>query len=126
VADERIELPSMLNADEHNWVTVRTTLKASDRFEVQKVAKLTMTGEANLAAYLEMENDMRNALLGRIITAWSYPAPIPSENSFAAPDRVIGDVMDLDDYAVLEEAVEPLMLKISGRVQRDPKKTAAS
>ena len=124
--DERIELPSMLDAKEHNWVTIRTTLKASDRFEVQKVAKMTITGEANLAAYLEMENDMRNALLGRIITDWSYPVPIPAKNDFAAADRVIGDVMDLDDYSVLELAVEPLMQKISGRQVRDPKKTAAS
>jgi hypothetical protein len=122
--DERIELPSMLDAENHNWVCIRTNLKASDRFEVQKVAKMTITGEANLAAYLEMENDMRNALLGRIITDWSYPVPIPSKNDFAAADRVIGDVMDLDDYSVLEQAVDPLMAKISGRVTRDPKRTA--
>jgi hypothetical protein len=121
-----IELPSMMNAEEHNWVEYRDTLKASDRFEVQKVAKMTITGEANLAAYLEMENDMRNALLGRIITAWSYPVPVPAKNDFAAADVVIGDVMDLDDYSVLEQAVEPLMAKISGRVTRDPKKTATS
>ena len=122
----RIELPSMKDSEEHNWVEYRDTLKASDRFEVQKVAKMTITGEANLAAYLEMENDMRNALLGRIITAWSYPVPVPAQNDFAAADRVIGDVMDLDDYSVLEQAVEPLMAKISGRVNRDPKKTAVS
>jgi hypothetical protein len=120
----RIELPSMLNAKEHNWVEYRDNLKASDRFEVQKVAKMTITGEANLAAYLEMENDMRNALLGRIITDWSYPVPVPGKNDFAAADRVIGEVMDLDDYAILERAVEPLMEKISGKVAaRDPKKT---
>jgi hypothetical protein len=121
-----IELPSMMNAEEHNWVEYRDTLKASDRFEVQKVAKMTITGEANLAAYLEMENDMRNALLGRIITAWSYPVPVPAKNDFAAADVVIGDVMDLDDYSILEQAVEPLMMKISGKAVRDPKKTAIS
>jgi hypothetical protein len=121
-----IELPSMMNSEEHNWVEYRDTLKASDRFEVQKVAKMTITGEANLAAYLEMENDMRNALLGRIITAWSYPVPVPGKNDFAAADVVIGDVMDLDDYSVLELAVEPLMMKISGKAVRDPKKTAIS
>ncbi len=125
--DERIELPSMKDAKEHNYVTIRTNLKASDRFEVQKVAKMTITGEANLAAYLEMENDMRNALLGRIITDWSFTVPIPAKNDFAAADRIIGDTLDLDDYSVLEQAVEPLMAKISGRQQvRDPKKTSAS
>ena len=121
-----IDLPSMMNAEEHNWVEYRDTLKASDRFEVQKVAKMTIMGEANLAAYLEMENDMRNALLGRIITDWSYPVPVPAKNDFAAADRIIGDVMDLDDYSVLEKAVEPLMNKISGRLARDPKATSTS
>ena len=120
----RIELPSMADAKDHNWIEYRDNLKASDRFEVQKVAKMTITGEANLAAYLEMENDMRNALLGRIINKWSFPVPIPSENSFAAADKIIGDTLDLDDYSVLEEAIEPLMQKISGRQVRDPKKTA--
>ena len=122
----RIELPSMANAEEHNWVEIRQDLKASDRFEVQKVARLEIKQDMNLASYLEMENDMRNALLGRIITAWSYPVPIPSQNSFAAADRIIGETMDLDDYAVLEDAVAPLMDKISGRVQRDPKLTPSS
>lgn len=124
---ERIEMPSMNSDGEtHNWVEIRTTLKASDRFEVQKVARLEMKEEANLASFLEMQNDMRNALLGRIITAWSYPVPIPSQNSFAAADKVIGELMDLDDYAVLEKAVEPFMDKISGRVTRDPKATQVS
>ena len=35
---------------------------------------------------------------------------------------VIGDAMDLDDYGVLEEDVEPLMDKIPGRQAADPKK----
>jgi hypothetical protein len=120
----RIELPSMsADGETRNWVDYRDVLKAADRFEVQKVARLEMKEEANLASFLEMQNDMRNALLGRIITAWSYPVPIPSQNSFAAPDKIIGELMDLDDYSVLEQAVEPLMDKISGRVARDPKKT---
>lgn len=123
----RIELPSMsTDGETQNWVEIRDTLKASDRFEVQKVARLEMKEEANLASFLEMENDMRNALLARIITAWSYPVPIPAQNSFSAADRIIGDLMDLDDYAVLEEAVEPLMDKIRGRMARNPKATAKS
>ena len=123
----RIELPSMdSDGKTNNWVEIRDTLKASDRFEVQKTARLEMKEEANLASFLEMQNDMRNALLGRIITAWSFPVPIPSQNSFAAADRIIGDLMDLDDYAVLERAVEPMMDKISGRVARDPKRTENS
>jgi hypothetical protein len=71
-----------------------------------------------------MQNDMRNALLGRIITKWSYPGPVPSEDSFRAADMVIGETMDIDDYAALEKAVEPLMDKIAGRGETpDPKKS---
>ena len=73
-----------------------------------------------------MQNDMRNALLGRIITAWSYPVPVPSQNSFQAADVVIGDAMDLDDYGVLAEEVEPLMDKIQGRKTADPKTPSGS
>ena len=39
---------------------------------------------------------------------------------------VIGDAMDLDDYGVLAEEVEPLMDKIQGRKTADPKKPSAS
>ena len=69
---------------------------------------------------------MRNALLGRIITAWSYPVPVPSQNTFQAADVVIGDAMDLDDYGVLAEEVEPLMDKIQGRKTADPKTPSGS
>ena len=112
----RIELPSGA------WVEYRTDLKVRDRFEVQEVAKVQIGENSNSTAFLAMQNDMRNALLGRIITAWSYPVPVPGQNSFQAADVVIGDVMDLDDYATLEEAVQPLMDKIAGRSTPDPKK----
>jgi hypothetical protein len=69
---------------------------------------------------------MRNALLGRIITAWSYPAPIPSKNSFQAADIVIGETMNLEDYAALEEAIQPLMDLINGTREPDPKKQSES
>lgn len=103
------------------WVEYRNQLKASDRFAVQAVVSVEVGGDASRASFLEMQNDMRNALLGRIITDWSYPVPIPSKNSFAAADVVIGDAMDLTDYAALEKAVEPLMDLIAGRNVPDPK-----
>ena len=63
----------------------------------------------------------RNALLGRIITGWSFSNPIPA-NAFHAADVVIGENLDLDDYAALEKEVEPLMDKIAGRGTPNPKK----
>ena len=115
----RIELPSGA------WVEYRTELKARDRFAVQDVASVEVSNEGGKSrtSFLGMQNDMRNTLLGRIISAWSYGVPIPSQNHFQAADAVIGDAMDLDDYAVLAEAVEPLMDKIAGRDLPDPKQS---
>jgi len=112
----RAELPS------GEWVEYRDKLIAADRFAVQAVARVEFGDSGNKASFLEMQNDMRNALLGRIITGWSYHSPIPSADSFRAADMVIGETMDLDDYAALEKAIEPLMDKIAGRGTPDPKK----
>lgn len=117
----KLDLPS------GGWVEYRDQLKASDRFAVQAAAKLEYgTAGERTAAVLEMVNDQRNALLGRIITTWSFPVPVPAQNSFAAADVIIGDALDLDDYAALEEAVQPLMDKIAGRGLPDPKKQPSS
>jgi hypothetical protein len=116
----KIDLPSGA------WVEIREDLKAKDRFAVQDVATLEVGEGRNKASLYGMQNDMRNALLGRIITAWSFPVPVPSQNSFAAADVIIGDALDLDDYGVLAEEVEPLMDKIQGRKTTDPKKPSGS
>ena len=117
----RIEMPSKDAEGNPNWIEIRTDLRVKDRLAVQEVATVQIGETGNSMSMLAMQNDMRNALLGRIITAWSYSFPIPSQNSFVAADVAIGE-MDLDDYSVLEAAVQPLMDKISGRVTADPKK----
>ena len=117
----RIEMPSKDSEGNPNWIDIREDLKVRDRLAVQEVATVQIGESGNSMSMLAMQNDMRNALLGRIITAWSYSFPIPSQNSFVAADVAIGE-MDLDDYSVLEAAVQPLMDKISGRVTADPKK----
>jgi len=118
----RVELPSGA------WVEYRDKLLAADRFAVQAVARVELGENSNSASFLEMNNDMRNALLGRIIVAWSYDGPTPKDDHFRAADMVIGETMDLDDYTALEKAVEPLMEKISGRGASapDPKKPPKS
>lgn len=121
----RIEMPSK-QGDENNWVEIRTDLKVKDRLAVQEVARVQIKEDGNSFSAMAMENDMRNALLGRIITAWSYPFPIPSQNGFAAADVILGE-LDLDDYAELEKEVQQFMDKISGRRPvADPKKQATS
>jgi hypothetical protein len=122
----RIDMASLQPDGTPHWVEVRDTLMAQDRFEVQEAA-LVETGDGKQrTSFLALENDMRNALLGRIITAWSYPVPVPAQNSMAAADVVIGGCMDLDDYSLIEKAVQPLMDKIAGRGQPDPKKQDGS
>lgn len=118
----RIDLPSRQPDGTPNWIEYRDRLMSGDRFAVQEVAKVEIGENGGRTSFLAMQNDMRNALLGMIITAWSFPVPVPSQNSFSAADVVLGGVLDLDDYAALEQAVEPLMEKISGRTAPDPKK----
>lgn len=112
----RVELPS------GGWVEYRDQLKAVDRFAVQDAVMLEFRAEGNRAS-LGMVNDQRNALLGRIIEKWSFQVPVPKDNSFQAADVVLGELLDLDDYQALADAVQPLMEKISGTtVKSDPKK----
>ena len=120
----RVELPSKHEDGTNNWIEIRTDLRVKDRLAVQEVATFEIGEKSNRASLMAMQNDMRNALLGRIITAWSFPIPIPANNSFQAADVVIGD-MDLDDYAKLEQEIQPLMDKIQGRGTPDPKSQPA-
>jgi hypothetical protein len=122
----RVELPSKGQDDKPNWVEYRDSLMAVDKFAVDEVATVMMGEGGNKVSALAMRNDMRNALLGRIITAWSYPVPIPKDNNFQAADIVIGNAMNLKDYAYLARAIEPLMDEIEGRDLPDPKSQPAS
>lgn len=117
----RVDLPS------GNWVEYREQLKAVDRFAVQDAITMEFKDGANKTT-LGIANDIRNALLGRIITGWSFPGQFPAQvKDVAAPDIVIGEAMDLDDYNVLAEAVQPLVDKISGTKKKiDPKAQSAS
>ena len=118
----RLDMPSQQSDGTPNWVEYRDKLMAGDRFLVQAAAKVQQEADGSAkTSFLELDNDMRNALLVRIITAWSYPAPTPAQTGGQPADLVIGNAMDLDDYSALEKAVQPLMNKISGRSAPDPK-----
>ena len=118
-----VELPS------GNKVEYRDKLKAIDRFAVQDAVFLEVKDGVNRAA-LGFGNDIRNALLGRIITSWTYGVPTPAEaKDIAAADVIIGEAMDLDDYNVLADAVQPLVDKVAGTLKKDktdPKKLSDS
>ncbi len=103
---ERIELPS------ENWIEYRTDLKANDKFAVQDAMVFEYTDGEARRIHGGASNTMRNALLARIITAWSYEGiPVPSMN-IAGVDT-IGDTLDIDDYNFLAEAVSDLLDRVA-------------
>ena len=122
----RAEMPSKQADGTHNWVEYRDSLMAIDKFAVDEVATVLMGDAGNKVSALAMRNDMRNALLSRIISAWSYPVPVPKDNNFQAADVVIGNAMNLRDYGALSRAVEPLMDEIEGKDLPDPKSQPGS
>jgi hypothetical protein len=117
----RIEFPSGA------WIEYRDELTAADRFAVQDLVHLEYKDGYNRVK-LGFGNDVRNALLGRIITAWSYSVPTPAgAKDFAAADVIIGNVMSLRDYNVLSVAVEPLVKEVQGiNPEEDPKDSSAT
>ena len=106
----RLELPSGA------WVEYTDRLMAGDKLAVHKAIEFRTTGRTpeemvqfSSGATVDL---MRMALLERIITDWSFEGiPIPSKNVAGA--QVIEDLLDIDDMNALEEAVEPLMVKVA-------------
>lgn len=99
----RLDLPS------GNWIEYRDQLMAADKFAVQDALTLTVNSGNSQVVSGGIANQMRNALLRQIITGWSYGAPIPSMNGGGD----IGHTFNLDDYNAVEEAVQPLLDKVS-------------
>lgn len=89
--------------------TLREKLTAKDKFAVQKAAVTTVDSTTGIQEMrgASLVNDMRNALLTRIIESWTVEGVgIPSIQADAL------DELDIDDYLELCKAVEPLMEKI--------------
>ena len=103
---QRIELPSGA------WIEYRVSLKAADKMAVQDAIILEYDDTDKRKIRGGVTNTMRNALLTRIITAWSFEGiPVPSLN-IAGPDT-LGETLDIDDYNELSEAVGPLLDKVA-------------
>lgn len=87
---------------------------AADKFSVQSSFTVEVAdGKQTMPSGIQ--NLMRNALLGEIITSWGGGSlegiPIPAQNMAGA--GVIGNVLDIDDYNELVEAVAPMLEKVS-------------
>jgi hypothetical protein len=121
----RFELPSkQADGTSSNWVdlTDLDDLMGEDLLIVRRAVKIK-SGPGGETEYSpkEMEDDQANALLGRIITAWSYPAPIPSQNGVAAADVAISRVMKVRDYAALLGKAKALLRELDALESQDPK-----
>jgi hypothetical protein len=112
----KIEFPSGA------WVEYREDLKAKDKFAAQAAVSQEISGDQIKVYALAMTNTVRNALLCNIITKWSYPVPVPSQNDFIEDkESYLGEQMSLKDYNALAEAVQPLVDEVSGVVVENPK-----
>ena len=103
----QVDLPS------GGHIVLRDKLVAKDKFDVQNSLKFKVKDGKEQEVSGGITNDMRNALLAELITSWSLDAPLPSAN-FEEGMAAIDD-MDIDDYNALQEAVEPLLEKVSFR-----------
>lgn len=116
----RLELPS------GGWIEYREELRAGDKLRAHEAATFRTTQsdgkDGKTVAVQESRGNvvdqMRLALLGGIITAWSFDAqgvPIPAQHPMGmeAGLGVLVDTLSLEDWNALEEAVEPMMEKIA-------------
>ena len=115
----RVDLPS------GGFIECRDKLVGRDKFAVQNSLKFKVRDGQEQEVSGGITNDMRNALLCEVITAWSLDAPLPSADRAKAL-AAIGD-LDIDDYNAVQEAVDPLLEKVSFRPNREtPSGSAAS
>lgn len=111
------------------WVDLRDKLNAGDKFAAQDAAKLNVRnpssnddpGQAVTQSTGGFANQMRRALLARIIEAWSFEGiAIPANNPGVREDpeavaALFAEVFDLDDWNDLEDATEDVLLKVMRR-----------
>jgi hypothetical protein len=98
-------------------IELRDSLVAKDKFSVQNSIKFKVKDGKEQEVSGGITNDMRNALLAGLITDWTLDAPLPSKDMKAGMAAI--DNMDIDDYNALQEAVEPLLEKVSFRPNRE-------
>lgn len=108
----RVELPN------DHWVEVRDKLKAGDKVAVHRAVTFNVGGTRDAGTGQEVsaavQDDMRIAFLGKVITSWSYLDregwPIPENNPGGA--QILHE-MDIDEYNALSDGTEELFQKVN-------------
>lgn len=98
---EDIPLPEAEDGTER-WVTVRrvTDIVSGDRKAVRRAISIDIGEDGTSHLNAGVADDMREALLARIITGWSFDLPLP------VADPASLDKLPLDAYDALIEATE--------------------
>lgn len=109
---DRIPLPAGEDGTEH-WVSVRLVkdLQSGDRRAVRRAIKVDIDEDGVSHISAGAADDMRIALLVRVITGWSFDLPLP----VADPESL--DRLPLDAYDALIEATEEHFKAVDFRKQ---------
>lgn len=113
----RLDLPSGA------WIDVREQLKAADLFKAQGALRVTVGADGKIDTDAGVMALVTTTLLARVITAWSYDAPLPGTH--ACPEctgssslwhqhvnDAIGETVDLDDWPKVTWWTGPLVAKV--------------
>lgn len=116
------------------WVEHRPIqdLKAKDKdavsLSVKMVIPLTEDGELDRSQGMAFSGAMqlaaRNAVLARVVTAWSYDWPVPHYEAGEVHGAELIDEIPIDDFNELEELLAPYLAKL--RQKPDPKGATTS
>lgn len=106
------------------WADIRdvSELRDKDRKAVNRTLNLEIDPVTQLPVIPgSMDDDMRDALLRRIIDGWSFEnLPLPRDNPGSETEDGSLDLLTIQDARLLHEAIKPHMLLITG--QEDPNK----
>jgi hypothetical protein len=123
----RIELFSTNPADgQANWIDVREAIKGGDIFAVREAAVVPLDDEGRAAAmsFQAMDDAQFIALFHRVVTAWSFPAPLPIPSAAAA--RSLLSDLEADDMKKVRAEMKPLLDKVKDDSLPDSKSGGAS
>lgn len=107
-----------LKAKDKDAVTlsVKMAIPVTEDGEIDRSQGLLMSGAMQLAA--------RNAVLARVITGWSYDAPVPYFEAAEVHNEESIDEIPLDDFNEIEALITPYLAKLRDRP--DPKGATTS
>jgi Arc/MetJ family transcription regulator len=111
--------------DASSWAEIMdvSELRSGDRKAVNKAVRVELDEKQQPILSGALTQDMRDALLKRVVRDWSFPFPIPEK------DPVSLDKLTLEQEDALNKAIKPHMDLIDGTVdptRRDTDPTADS